>query len=712
MPQQRGRTVRDAKADFFENDAVEDPGQALVRESIQNALDARRRDLPDDEPVRVAFRFAGSKVSAVADRTESLLLDDLRPHLTAERNGLRKTLLTKQPPRWLIVEDEGTVGLTGDPGLSRQPPADRTDEHYYHFVWAEGQTNKGAGARGSHGVGKMVFSLASQARTTLIYTRRVSDDRELIVGRCHLRHHVVDNDYCDNGFFGDPDRDGFTRPLDARTDPSSFEAIRQAVGFASRDDGRTGLSVAMLWPDSEITPEAIRQAVCGEWFESILSRRLVVTIDDGTGPAERIDAGSFDRLVQSGSVASHLADAINLARYRHRTKPVELKLTQSTQSKAWKWSDAREEGLLDEVPDLRHSYLDGETIHVRVPVVVPSKLGETERLPGHFDVVLRRVQTDKPVKLHRPWFLREGIHISDVTRNAKRSTQYRAIVAIDGGPVAAMLRTSENPAHTQWLRQKLKSTYTRGCLSCLEFVQSAAESLHQSLVASDQEKDVFALASFFGVAGQGLRDKGEKETPAKPSDASTGTKQKVVINAAPKPHRIERFIEDGRGGLRIASTPQTLGLVEAGQPLVIDVELAYDVNRGDPMKRHSLADFDLREIQSKADPKATRLGLSYQGSYGKVSVSRVKPNSLRLSFREPRKAFDFRLFGFDSFRDLLVKATVVDGLRTTANTTDPAEDDPDDMAGSDLPPPAASSASPAAVGAPVGSVPTVVASLS
>ena len=677
MPQQRGRTVRDAKSDFFENDAVQNPGQALVREAIQNALDARRGDLPSEEPVRVAFRFVGGRDGGDrdggdrdgGDRDGGWLLDGLRPHLTAERNGLSERPDVGQRPHWLIVEDEGTVGLTGDPTLDRQPPANRTDEHYYHFVWAEGQTNKGEGARGSHGIGKMVFSLASTVRTTLVHTRRASDGCELIVGRCHLRHHEVGTDYCDNGFFGRRDADSFTHPLDGQA-AAALDRVRRATGFGVRRPDRTGLSVAMLWPDPEIRPAAIRQAVCGEWFASILSRRLVVTIECD-GQTETIDANSFERLVETiardaGSDLESLPAVLALARHRQQAAPVRLRHTEATRSRAWKWPDAREQGLLDDAPGLQADYLDGEPIHVRVPVTVPVRKdgvapADQDR-EGHFDIVLQKLAADGS-KSRRPWFLREGILISDVHGKAKRSSHYRAIVAIDSGPVAAMLRTAENPAHTQWMRPKLGKAYAHGCMTCLEFVQSAAEALHQALVASDREQDVFALADFFGVAGGGLRGRGQEGTKKSPTQDPPRLPKRPVVEATPQPLEIKALVDQDRSGVRITNTPHTAGMILPGQPLTVEVAIAYDVNRGSALDRHSLADFDLRELTKKADPAAPVLGLVAKKRRGSpVNVGRVRANRLRLSIEHP-ESFEFTLLGFDPLRDLFVRAEVVDGLK-------------------------------------------------
>jgi len=96
--------------EFFK---TQDLADALVRESIQNSLDAR---IPRSRaPVRVRFRFAAGPHALHPDAVREYF-GGLEPHLLA----VAKTIHTLLPRRdeampYLLIEDFGTRGLTGDP---------------------------------------------------------------------------------------------------------------------------------------------------------------------------------------------------------------------------------------------------------------------------------------------------------------------------------------------------------------------------------------------------------------------------------------------------------------------------------------------------------------------------------------------------------------------------------------------------------------------
>src|SRR5208337_1944419 len=98
-----------------------DPGlEVLVREVLQNAKDAA---VSVDKKVEVVFRIISLTGSDFSDFRESLNWDDLREHLAASAENKQKlgTLLRDGLKRvdeddrllLLLIEDNGTVGLTG-----------------------------------------------------------------------------------------------------------------------------------------------------------------------------------------------------------------------------------------------------------------------------------------------------------------------------------------------------------------------------------------------------------------------------------------------------------------------------------------------------------------------------------------------------------------------------------------------------------------------
>src|SRR5215210_8785846 len=98
--------------EFFK---AQDLADALVRESIQNSLDARATR--SRSPVRVRFRFAAGPHALAAEAIREYF-GGLEPHLHA----VAKTIHTVLPREdeavpYLLIEDFGTRGLTGDPSV-------------------------------------------------------------------------------------------------------------------------------------------------------------------------------------------------------------------------------------------------------------------------------------------------------------------------------------------------------------------------------------------------------------------------------------------------------------------------------------------------------------------------------------------------------------------------------------------------------------------
>ena len=87
-PYAPGDTYRNSTADaFFDSDTVSDPGEALVREAIQNSLDANK--VHPDKPAFV-------RVSLINQDTAPSWADVQKyfgtawPHYTTERSGLHR----------------------------------------------------------------------------------------------------------------------------------------------------------------------------------------------------------------------------------------------------------------------------------------------------------------------------------------------------------------------------------------------------------------------------------------------------------------------------------------------------------------------------------------------------------------------------------------------------------------------------------------------
>ena len=165
--------------EFFATEATEKAGEALVREGIQNSLDARR----DGETVMVRIRVSG-KDSAVARSAVAPFLGGLQEHLRAPGNGLQEIPSDEENCPVLVFEDFGTTGLLGDP--AEWKPQAGSKNHFYHFFRAEGRSDKGEKDIGRWGVGKQVFPRSSRINTVFGLTVRSDDRKKLLMGMAVL----------------------------------------------------------------------------------------------------------------------------------------------------------------------------------------------------------------------------------------------------------------------------------------------------------------------------------------------------------------------------------------------------------------------------------------------------------------------------------------------------------------------------------------------
>ena len=141
---QPDETMRNpVQGEFFSEQAIDKPAQALVREVIQNSLDARI----EGESVCVRFYLSGEGKALSSERA-AFWFGNAWPHLCAPRNGLAKGAVSAKPETcsFLTIEDFGTTGLDGDPEMCE--PAEGTwDNRFFAFFRTEGLSSK----RGSTG---------------------------------------------------------------------------------------------------------------------------------------------------------------------------------------------------------------------------------------------------------------------------------------------------------------------------------------------------------------------------------------------------------------------------------------------------------------------------------------------------------------------------------------------------------------------------------
>ena len=145
------------EGEFFTTEAIGSITDALVRESIQNSLDASA----GRGPVKVRFSFfSGSGKDS--NEIRNLYIDGLGPHLQTKHSGLQEVPSPSAGLDYILIEDFRTRGLQGDIYQYDDLDDEGKRNDFYYFWRNIGRTQKESTDLGRWGLGKTVFQAASR----------------------------------------------------------------------------------------------------------------------------------------------------------------------------------------------------------------------------------------------------------------------------------------------------------------------------------------------------------------------------------------------------------------------------------------------------------------------------------------------------------------------------------------------------------------------
>ena len=608
--------------EFFSTEAVSNAAEAIVREGIQNSLDARIDRTSGRAEVRI---YLSETANALSPAKVRLWFSSLWPHIKAHRNGLRNQPDTTKSCQFVCFEDFKTTGLTGD--ASAHQVVNGAPNHFLNFFRAEGYSDKGEHDRGSWGVGKTVFPRASRISTFFGLTvRDHGDGKGLLLGRSILKFHEVDGkSFKSDGYFGVRRDDDLVEPCE---DEATLDEFRR--DFKLRRQHEPGLPIVVPWCDDDddnITPESVIHAVVYGFFYPILMGHLSVTIATST---TELVLNSNSILEQMRPRDFQVLPLLELAEWaKTRTETEFQHLLPPVADRAQKWSP-------DLVPDavaqlVRQSLDQNNRIALRVPMSVHQKANGPQRT--FFDVFLERSDDDG----ERPVFIRDELIIPGV--RAPRLTQVRCLVIVEDKPLAALLRDAENPAHVEWSPNtgNFKDKYKFGP-GAIKFVIESVATILKYVYQMERKPDPSITIDFFSLPAP---PDDEDAIPAKRRKATSKPGIDPPPPIPPIPRRPARYrIESLPGGFRIVT-----GDPDARTPQRLSISVAYDVRRGDPLSKYDEADFRLDKPP-----------ITYSADDNSVEVESAEKNRMKVVVCKPRFCLD--VTGFDLDRDLYVKTKV------------------------------------------------------
>lgn len=612
--------------EFFK---MQDLADALVRESVQNSLDARR----PRATVRVRFRF-GVGPDALSSEAARHYFQGLREHLDAVSDSIHSAIPAEdESVPYLLIEDFGTRGLTGDPNIDPELESDAGTKNDFFYFWRNvGRSSKGEVDRGRWGLGKAVFTVASRIRTIFGLTRRAHDKRALLLGQSVLKTHILDGTRIyPYGFFARFEkRNGLPLPIE---DPMLLERFADDFQLHRVEPG---LSVVVpYFRSDELSFERIAGSAIRQYFYPILRGELVVDVESGGVRKERIDSTTIDRLapLYVGDAAGDIERLCLLTRWSLEITDAERLELPLPNDRAAKWS----EDIIpaDRLQQLREMLEAGERIAVRVPLLVKRK--KAKAAASWFDVYLEK---DDSLRRGETHFIRRGITIPDVRSTAPMDKPVRALIVIDDDALSTFLGDAENPAHSDWSERadKLRTSYDLHAAT-LRFVKNSAAFLSSLLSRPPQGRARDFLQEIFSI-----------DLPA--DEQTEGPEPRRVIQKA---NRGESAIGSRDAGGAAAARSVTIAKIAGGftirgsgdesvvaRPMF--AELGYRARTGNPFRKHSAFDFDLTngDIGVDADGTAVRA----------VSANRIE-------FTPASARFQITMKGFDVRRDLVIRVAPV-----------------------------------------------------
>jgi len=610
---QRGElNVDPIQSEFFTVDAIGGLTDALVRECIQNSLDAAQ----PGKKVRIRFWLSGAE-NAVSASSSSPYFAEIRPHLEAKGSGLRTVPGATEDVSFLVIEDFETRGLRGDPLQEKDEGGAKND--FYYFWRNVGRSGKEEKDRGHWGLGKNVFPASSRINTFFGLTVTDLKPAPLLMGQSVLKVHEIQKQRrYPYGYFGEIQADGFALPM---ADSGFLGQFADDFCIARKQE--PGLSLVIPFPHEDISADKIVRSAIRQYFFPLLAGALMVVV--GTNGTEVIlDDEKLIAYVNGmeEEFRREIESLLQLGAWAHDASEfVAVADTPPESSPQWSQDSLSAEAI----SALRPRFEKGERLAFQVPLYVKPKEGVSQA--SHFKVF---VQRDLGMNSHRPVFVREGLIVTDAVKIKLSGVE--SLVVIDDKPLATMLGDAENPAHTEW---QPRSAHFRGRYHhgerTLAYVKNSVAQLVQLLTTSKEESDPAALADIFFLPKPPEPEEIRKDTIKKPKPGEKPPAPPVP----PEPPEVRIRVTKLSGGFAVH------GVGDGPPPDRVVVRVAYEIRRGNPFKRYQTADFELEKtpIEIVADGAAPM-----EISGNRLVVGDLKPG------------FKVAVTGFDSARDLVARA--------------------------------------------------------
>lgn len=613
-PRQKSKLDR-----FFDNQTK---AQALIRESIQNSLDA---EVDQDKPVEI--RFAFDRISQEKFKKYYRGYDrDLNEHLRACGKNP-----DHNPIKYLTIEDYNTEGLTGPIDHMEYDDNDNpVTGNFIGFWWSEGLSDKRKGSGGSHGVGKITLSTSSTLNTFLALTKRNDDKRELLLGYSQLKYHSFDrSQYKGYGRYGKLNN-GRIWPYDDEN-LDKIDQFRNDFNIKRSDE--TGLSVVIPAIDEDINFESIIESILKDFYLPLMNNQLVITVSD---LAKELTIDSKNLVETSQKYLNNRKDRELITSAQEMLDLLDSGMVYpkydtglgKVRKRGIKTSDFHEEDL----EKMQKEFTAGQMVGVTIPVTIKHKSqnsngNETEKSRFHLFI-----KNNEDTKLKRSTnYIRDKLLIKNEGTSMIKPYSV-AFVYINDDGLSEFLKQAEDPGHEQWFYKTLRENGNFEEDTPLRLIKNAVSDFYNVLAGVEEDQTVHSiLPNIFNVEEEDAGDTDGPIGPKPPPPIKSKSKSPFVLSRK-------------SGGFEVKKSKDIDDLLESGLiafPFRIQVKMGYEKTTGSGIKNYKPMDFDISKTE-QFDIKSEN-----------GAVVRRDNNLLIVEITD--KNYSITVTGFDKNRDLEIR---------------------------------------------------------
>ena len=596
--------------DQFDNDDVR-LADTLIREPIQNSLDAsladcliRQKQLPvgeDLKAVKMVFRW----VKPVDTIFFKRLFERQIQH--AELAKINVDTLDFKNPCALVIEDFGTTGLLGSTVES--------DEGDFAGFWRRhGQSDKHGAHRGRHGLGKLVYSCASELGVFFGVTRRLNDSNQYLMGHTVLNLRKLDGrDYPPHAYFSNLEHENSDDPLAVPFCRGDL-IEKFCENFSINRSSEPGLSVVIPFPKPAFEIEKMIGIAISNYYYAILTSKLELKFND-------VEVNSQNVRSLAKIYADHLKDVDGLFNFVCQLSDLSKRGDSARLKETWvdgpiNKNDFESGGL----KGIQNKFSSGELVAIRLPVSVA--LIDQNVLQTEFMVFL---QKPSGLVTGQDIYVRGGLTLPSESK-FKSQIALSAMIAEESS-ICELIGDAENPAHTKMLSnaEKLRTKY-KDVKGIILSIKNSLIQLYDVIADIDKLTDDSALYNFFNYSAP--NNDSELDKKKKKS-------KRTVVDIISKPRLFNVSRIDNGFTVSSADTFNKTAL-----PREVTVYVAYDRSKGSPFKKYSPHDFVLGDSPINIECE---------------NLSKTEILQNKLKFTVDDLPFKLSVTGFDSNRDLKIK---------------------------------------------------------